>query len=664
MSRNPAKDLIDQIDFGDLIDIAAYSEVLDRYYEATGIPNGLVGPGGELITQSGWTDACLHFHRVNPETKLSCEQSNISLMTALELGKVSGSCCDNGLMDYATPLVIKGRQLATLFLGQVLNEPPDLDYFRAQAERVGLDPERYLEAIRAVPVVTREQMEAHMGYMVCVAKALAATGLARLRESRLKVDLSRSTEQRIELEDILNFSPVGISWSDNDGNIEYLNRHFLESFGYTAEQLPNLDAWFDKAYPDADYRARVVTPWLKELQLARKRGETPPPLESKVTCRDGSVRRVVVRISWPSGKWLATYTDITNHWLSDQRNRAHAAVLEMVAKGEPLADILAATMAVVENEMPAARCSILLLDDDGKRLLTAAAPSLPDFYNDAINGIEIGEGVGSCGTAAYLGKRVVVEDVMTHPYWQPYVELAKKAGVAACWSEPVKAPDGRILGTFAIYHTEPSAPGPLDLERIGFAANIAAVAISSHKVREELEHQARVDSLTGLFNRGHFLDLAEHEVSRIARYGGSVSLVMFDIDFFKQVNDTHGHSQGDRVLRDVGEICRRTFREVDLAGRLGGEEFVILMPQTDSKRASEAAERLRQAIAAQSYRSATQESFRVTASFGVVTIDGATCREDRSASVDRLLSRADAAMYQAKHGGRNRVCVSGEFSGR
>ena len=101
-------------------------------------------------------------------------------------------------------------------------------------------------------------------------------------------------------------------------------------------------------------------------------------------------------------------------------------------------------MHIIEEENTEMRCSVLLLDDAGKRLLIGAAPSLPNFYNEAIDGVEIGDGVGSCGTAAFTNKRVIVEDIQNHPYWTTYKELADSAGLRACWSEPICSTQGKF----------------------------------------------------------------------------------------------------------------------------------------------------------------------------------------------------------------------------
>ena len=176
--------------------------------------------------------------------------------------------------------------------------------------------------------------------------------------------------------------------------------------------------------------------------------------------------------------------DISDRKHSEQREQTRNHVLELLAHSAPRATILEAIVRGVEQEHPTMLCSILLLDNEGKHLLTGAAPSLPDFYNTAINGIEIGIGAGSCGTAAFTGQRVIVEDVQRHPYWAPYKELAHKAKLGACWSEPIRSASGKVLGTFAIYHHQAHKPTDAEIRLIEQTANLAEIALGrSHADR-------------------------------------------------------------------------------------------------------------------------------------------------------------------------------------
>lgn len=132
---------------------------------------------------------------------------------------------------------------------------------------------------------------------------------------------------------------------------------------------------------------------------------------------------------------------------------------------------------VVERRSDELRVSILLLTADGQRVLDCAGPSLPVEYRNAIHGLPIGEGAGSCGTAAYRNARVVVSDISRSPLWAPYRHLALRHGLAACWSEPIRSPAGTVLGTFAMYYSEPRVPSDAELQIIEAAATRAGVML-------------------------------------------------------------------------------------------------------------------------------------------------------------------------------------------
>jgi hypothetical protein len=155
--------------------------------------------------------------------------------------------------------------------------------------------------------------------------------------------------------------------------------------------------------------------------------------------------------------------DITERKQAELLEKSRTHILELIMSGEPLPVILDTIVEIVEQDNPAMRCSILLLDDAGENLLIGTASSLPDFYNEAIHGIKIGLGVGSCGTAAFINERVIVDDIQTHPYWVAYKDLARRAGLGACWSEPIRSTKGKVLGTFAIYHQNIHHPTKADL---------------------------------------------------------------------------------------------------------------------------------------------------------------------------------------------------------
>lgn len=178
--------------------------------------------------------------------------------------------------------------------------------------------------------------------------------------------------------------------------------------------------------------------------------------------------------------------DVTERVIGETHEAFRSGILEMMTGSHDLTKILLSIVTGIEKIHPAMLCSILLVDSDGRRLGHGIAPSLPDDYNAAIDGIEIGVGTGSCGTAAFLGELVVVEDISTHPYWTLYQGLAARAGLRACWSQPIRSSSDQILGTFAIYHREAVRPTDADVKIIEQSARLASIAIETRRVYDDL----------------------------------------------------------------------------------------------------------------------------------------------------------------------------------
>ncbi|MFD3441892.1 GAF domain-containing SpoIIE family protein phosphatase [Streptomyces sp. NPDC058685] len=205
----------------------------------------------------------------------------------------------------------------------------------------------------------------------------------------------------------------------------------------------------------------------------------------------------------------------------------HRVLLEQIARQAPLADVLDGMARAIEDLAPEeVLVSVLLADADGKHLRHGAAPSLPGFYNEAIDGIATGEGVGSCGTAAHRRQPVIVTDIGTDTFWDDFRDLADKAGVAACWSTPILARDGSLLGTFAMYHRTPRAPQEADLALARVFADTAALAIERHQAEEarqaaEAREKAARDDLAFLLNASTSLTSDLDAVQTLQRLAGS-----------------------------------------------------------------------------------------------------------------------------------------------
>lgn len=257
--------------------------------------------------------------------------------------------------------------------------------------------------------------------------------------------------------------------------------------------------------------------------------------------------------------------------------------------------------------------------------------------------------------AAYQSLGYALDELLTMGPHMIMPEFSREA-VAERFDEIINSP--KRAGAIETYHRRKDGalfPVEVNLRAIMTDGRWLLTAIARDvtqrwAMQQELERQARTDYLTGLLNRGYFMELAEQELSRASRYGARFSVLLLDIDYFKAVNDTYGHKVGDQVLQRFAELCRAELREVDIFGRMGGEEFAILLTETDDRKAFEVADRLRLVVANSEITLQHGLPLRFTVSIGVAFFNG------RETNIDSLINQADEQLYRAKHEGRNRVC--------
>lgn len=232
--------------------------------------------------------------------------------------------------------------------------------------------------------------------------------------------------------------------------------------------------------------------------------------------RDGHIIACEVRLMRVSvpGRQLvhARIIDLTERNLAEALRAGQNNLLEMIARGAPLQQTLERMLLMIEGQSRGVLCSIMLLSKDGKTMRSAAAPSLPAAYMALLDGVEIGPGVGSCGTALFLREAVVVSDIEHDPLWAPYRELVAPFGLLACWSQPIFGQDGAVLGTFAMYYREVRSPQPRDLRLIDMATDLAGIAIGRTRHEEELQrHRTHLEEL--VVERTAALTLANRELA-------------------------------------------------------------------------------------------------------------------------------------------------------
>ncbi|WP_174726942.1 bifunctional diguanylate cyclase/phosphodiesterase [Mesobacillus harenae] len=321
-------------------------------------------------------------------------------------------------------------------------------------------------------------------------------------------------------------------------------------------------------------------------------------------------------------------------------------VLEMIAKGSPCSDVLDNIIYVVEKVSNGGVCSIHLIDEAGQKLLRGSSPNLPAEYNEFINGIPIGPSIGSCGTAAYYKRRVIVKDIASDPLWNEYRGIALKHGLRACWSSPVLDNQQNVLGVFAMYYNKPCTPESWDKKIIEKATYLTSLVIQHYHAEEKINYMAFHDALTGLPNRRLFDERVNLAITNFEHTQDKMLGLMFlDLDRFKIINDSLGHNIGDLLLRDVAERLQTCLGDKDTPSRQGGDEFTILIETASRREIEKIAQNILDEVG-RPYMTGGHEIF-VTPSIGIslYPFDG-----EKASS---LLRKADLAMYQAKKEGRN-----------
>jgi PAS domain S-box-containing protein len=300
----------------------------------------------------------------------------------------------------------------------------------------------------------------------------------------IAVLLERTERERRRFQTLFEAANDGIYVRDLDGRIKFANSKFLEIHGVRLEEVIGRRSTELLSLPRPE-RQRIS--WM--IRQAALRGEPPPPLEAPFRRPDGSPGWLHVNIAFiKEGHQIKEVLGISRDITERKRNEllitSQNRVLELLASGAPLSAILETICRSVEELVPGVLCSILLLEGD--RLRHGAAPSLPHDYNQKVDGLKIGPTVGSCGTAAYLKKPVIVSDTFTDPLWADYREIAKQYGLRACWSTPILSQQGEVLGTFAMYYREVRSPSAYELQLIERTAHLASLAIERAQTQAHL----------------------------------------------------------------------------------------------------------------------------------------------------------------------------------
>src|ERR1700676_255400 len=353
-----------------------------------------------------------------------------------------------------------------------------------------------------------------------------------------------------------------LAWCNRpDGWNEFLNQRWLDYTGLTIEEA---QGWGWKVAIHPDDLPQLLDVW-QGLLASGKSGA----LEARLRGADGVYRWFLFRVQplrdaqGAIVKWYGTNTDIDDRKRAETLLAGENQILEMVATGRPLAVILDGLCRLVDKLCDDSLASILLIDPNGNCLRRGAGPSFPEAFMAAVDGIEIGPCVGSCGTAAFRKEQVVVSDIAIDPLWADYREFALAYGLRAGWSTPILSSDGSVVGVFGIYGREPRSPTLQDQQIIQQITHLASVAIERKQGAESLRASellargqlvALTHTLDALAQESDTDRLLERVLRTIIQQSGALGVSVWDrppdgdwLELFAMIEDGRFQTRGDTM---------------------------------------------------------------------------------------------------------------------
>jgi PAS domain S-box-containing protein len=473
---------------------------------------------------------------------------------------------DNIYFKDAASRFVRVNQALTAYFG--LRDPAeaigktDFDFFTEEhAGPAFADEQEILRTGR--PVVAKEEKETwldgrvrwvsttKMPFRDKDGNIIGTFGVAReITKLKLTEEALRQSEQRFRT--FVDQATDAFFLQDDRGVIRDVNRQACASLGYTRDELVGKTP--------ADFDPDVTPALLEELGRKLDAGEMVA-FESRHRRKDGTLFPVEVRgRAFREGgrRFLVSLArDISQRKQDEALLEGQKRILELILQGEPLPHVLTVLCRTIEDlTQDAMLASVLLLDADGVHLRHGAAPSLPDSYNRAVDGLAIGPAVGSCGTAAYRREPVYVSDIATDPRWAPFAGLALSHGLRACWSAPILSRTAEVLGTFAMYYRQPRQPTPRELRAVDIVTRTVAIAIEKTRAAKALRE-----------SEGRFRGTFESAAVGIGHVDAAGRFLRVNEKFCAIV----GYS--------CEELLRRTFRDITHPDDLeaGVESFPALM---------------------------------------------------------------------------------------
>lgn len=584
--------------FSEIVDIDELRGICEDFTALTGAVMAILDLDGKILIATGWQDICVRFHRVNAITSARCRESDTILAGKLEQGEEYNVYkCRNGMVDVAVPIIVEGEHVANFFTGQFFFEEPDKADFLRQAEAMGFNPESYLDSLSRTPVFSQDHVKALMSFFNRLVRLIGKMGSAEQAKEK----------ERAHLRSLLDALPDIVWLKDTNGAFRTCNPLMEQVLGAAEGDIIGKTDYdfFSKEVADVFRRhdcdaiaaksPRVNEEWISFADT----GATVLVETTKAPVRDASGDIIGV---------LGIARDIT------ERKRAEQQLANQALRFKTVLD--------------AARDGVHILDGAGN--IVEASDSF-------------------CRMLGYTKDEAIGMNVVTWDMGMAPAELGPSLARllhgqgSSLFETRHRRRDGSVFDVEIGYF-----PLRMDGQEVLFCSSRDIT--ERKRYQQQLEHIAHHDILTNLPNRALLEDRLRQGIALSQRRGTSLAVIYLDLDFFKEINDTHTHAVGDQLLVGVSQRLKAVLRDGDTLARIGGDEFVVIL--TDLEKSEDCQPLLdRMLLAAASPVIIDDKILKVSASIG------ATLYPRDEVDADMLLRHADQAMYQAKQEGKNRYHI-------
>jgi len=638
----------DSLQLQDLFDLDELQAIQDAFAAATGVASIITTTSGQPITRpSNFCELCTHIIRATPLGLANCIHSDATLGRPNPNGPTIQPCLSGGLFDAGASIMIGDHPIAVWMIGQVLDDSADERQLLAYARQIGADEQAYRAALANVTRMPRQQFAQIAQALFLITRQLSRLAIQNVQKAQ-EIAARQQAEAALEqertlLRTIIDHLPDAIYAKDRQYRKILVNRADLQNMGIEnpADVLGKTDfevfpaELAEQFYADDQQIFATGQPlYNREELVGDHTGRRRWQLTSKIPLRD------------PGGEIIGIVgigRDITARKLAEQAEREQRILAEalrdtatILTSTLELGEVLERILTNVSRVVPHDAANIMLVEDDMVRIIRY---QVKPGANRPLSTDDLKFRMAEFATLTQMletGRPLLVPDVSCYPGW---IALPFGKWVNSYVGAPINI-HNQTAGFLNLNSAQVNFYTNVHAERLQAFADQAAIALQNARMYI-------ADPLTGLYNRRGLFKLGGQEFDAANQYARPFAALFIDIDHFRSFNERHGHAVGDLVLQTVAGRCRQSVRGVDLVGRYGGEEFVILLPETGLLDASRIAERLRLSVEKLLVPTERGE-LSVTISIGVAT------RSDND-TLERLLNRADQAMLVAKSSGRNRV---------